>query len=289
MLYYPVEADVLLFLKNIVASLQSFAKAHSVALTFESDREVLRLPHHPEAIGSDVMQLLCRVVTFTPQNQRVKLSATLVDEGDSFYVKLMVENTGVNLSRIRDIATATRNPVIIHADRERSTAFELHWHLVKPMETDFSISTNIEHPPDDVRSFYAQVRNRMSVLFKKQENPLAVLAAQNPKEAIFLQKVIAVIHAHIGDETLDVAQLAQSMAMSRMQLHRKLKPLVNLSPVHYIRELRLAKAKEMIENGDLSIGEICFQLGFQSQSYFTRAFIEKYGVRPTAYRHKKSP
>ena len=47
------------------------------------------------------------------------------------------------------------------------------------------------------------------------------------------------------------------------------------------------RAKEMIEKQDLSIGEICFQVGFLSQSHFTRAFIEKYGVRPTAYRRKK--
>ena len=116
---------------------------------------------------------------------------------------------------------------------------------------------------------------------------MAVLAAQKPKEAVFLQKVMAVINVHISDETFDVEQLARSMAMSRMQLHRKLKPLTHQSPAHYIRDMRLAKAKTMIVTEDLSIGEICFQVGFQSQSHFTRAFIEKYGVRPTAYRKGK--
>ena len=116
---------------------------------------------------------------------------------------------------------------------------------------------------------------------------MAVLLAQNPKEAVFLQKVIAVINVHIVDETFDGEQLARSMAMSRMQLHRKLKPLVNQSPAHYIRDIRLTKAKELIEKEDLSIGEICFSVGFQSQSHFTRAFIEKFGVRPTAFRKGK--
>lgn len=287
MLHYPVQCDVLLFLKHIVESLQPFAKAHSVALSFESDTETLRLSYHPETVASDVTQLLCRVVTFTPQNHSVKLRVALIDERHQFYLKLMVENTGVNISRIGEITKDTRNPVIIHADKEKSTAYEIHWILEKPIDDTPSVSANISHPPDDVRGFYAAVRNRMSVHFKKQENRMVVLAAENPQAAIFLQKVMAVINAHIGDETFDVEHLAQSMAMSRMQLHRRLKPLVNQSPAHYIRDVRLKKAKEMIEKEDLSIGEICFQVGFQSQSHFTRAFIEKYGVRPTAYRKGK--
>jgi len=41
MLHYPIESDVLLFLKGIIASLQPFAQAHSVALSFESAQEML--------------------------------------------------------------------------------------------------------------------------------------------------------------------------------------------------------------------------------------------------------
>jgi AraC-like DNA-binding protein len=287
MLHYPIESDILLFLRHIVESLQPFAKAHSVALTFECKHKVLKLSYHPETVASDITQLICRVVTFTPQNHIVTLRAELFDEQDTFYVQLMVENTGVNLSRIGEITSRTHNPVIIHANRDKSTAYEIHWHLEKPIETTPSVSTSIAHPPDDVRGFYAAVRNRMSVHFKKQENPLAILAAQNPKEAVFLQKVMTVINAHLGDETFDGEALARSMAMSRMHLLRRLKPLVNKSPAHYIRDVRLIRAKEMIEKDDLSIGEICFQIGFQSQSHFTRAFIEKYGVRPTAYRKGK--
>lgn len=287
MLHYPVESDVLLFLKGIVASLQPFAQAHSVGLSFESDATELRLSYHPETVASDLTQLICRVVTFTPQNQNVKLMATLVNERDSFFMKLVVENTGVNLSRISEIATKTRNPVIVHADRDKSTAYEIHWHLENQVETSPFASATISHPPDDVHSFFAAVRNQMRGHFKKQASKMAVLAAEKPKDAIFLQKVMAVINAHIGDETFDVEQLARFMAMSRMQLHRRLKPLVNQAPAHYIRDLRLLRAKTMIENETLSIGEICFQVGFQSQSHFTRAFIEKFGVRPMAYRRGK--
>ena len=190
MLHYPVESDVFLFLRHLVESLQPFAKAHSVALTFESDQKALRLSYHPETVSSDVTQLLCRVVTFTPQNQRVKLVATLINERDQFYVKLVIENTGVNLSRIGEITKGMRHAVIIDADKPKSTAYEIHWVLEKPIETPPSVSEAVLHPPDDVRGFYAAVRSRMSVHFKKQEHKMAVLAAEKPKEAVFLQKII---------------------------------------------------------------------------------------------------
>jgi AraC-like DNA-binding protein len=256
-------------------------------LTFESEKKTLKLSYHPETVASDVLQLICRVVTFTPQNQKVVLKVFLIDEQGAFYLKLLIENTGVNISRVGEITKGMRNAVKIYADDDKSTGYEILWHLEKPIEVTPSVSANISHPPDNVRGFYAAIRNRMSAHFKKEEKKMALLASENPKEAIFLQKVMAIVNAHMDDETFDVEQLARSLAMSRMHLHRRLKPLVNLSPAHYIRDRRLIKAKELIEKEDLSIGEICFKVGFQSQSHFTRAFVEKFGVRPTAYRKGK--
>lgn len=288
MLHYPVQTDVVIFLRHLVMSLQAFAKAHSVALTFESEHPFLNLNHYPESIATDLVQLICRIVTFTPQNHSVRLTATLHDSPPNHcFLKIRIENTGVNLSRISEITVQTRQPVAVRSEQPKSTLFEIQWQLEKPLVTTAVQPSTAPHPPDDVRRFYASVRSRMSLHLQKQMNPMAVLAEKDPKGAVFLQKIIAVIEVHMNDEKFDIQQLAHFMAMSRMQLHRKLKPLVNQAPARYIRDLRLAKAKKLIENEDLSIGEICFRVGFQSQSHFTRVFIEKYGVRPTAYRKGK--
>ncbi len=286
MLFYPVEADVLYFLRQLIESLRPFAKAHSVALTFESDDETLSVRYHPETIAPDLTRLLCRIVTFTPQHHGVSLKATWVDAPEASYLRLHIENTGVNLALIDEIVSGARLPVIVHGENE-GTAYEIHW-LLKKQADDLPAETpGHAHPPDNVRGFYAAVRERMRRYFQKEDQRMAALAAQNPQAAIFLQKVNLVIDAHIGDESFDVEKLARFMAISRMQLHRRLKPLVHTSPAHYIRDIRLEKAREMIQNEALSIGEICFRLGFQSQSHFTRVFIEKFGVRPMAYRRGK--
>ena len=287
MLFYPTEADVLYFLRQLVESLQPFAKAHSVALTFESDDETLTVSYHPETIAPDLIRLLCRMVTFTPQYHDVSLKATWVDAKEASYLRLRIENTGVNLSLIGEIVSAARHRVIVHGEKDNGTAYEIHWPLKKQADDLQATTAGHIHPPDNVRGFYAAVRERMRRYFQKEEQRMEALAVENPQAAIFLQKVNLVIEAHIGDESFDVEKLARFMAIGRMQLHRRLKPLVNTSPAHYIRDIRLEKARAMIQQEDISIGEICFRLGFQSQSHFTRVFIKKFGVRPMAYRRGK--
>ncbi len=287
MIQYPVKADTILFLKYLVNAVKPFARAHSVVLTFQSEHKDFHASYHPESISSNLIQLLCRVITFTPQNQKVKLTAKLSQTQDQAYLKLLIENTGVNLGRVREIISQLSLPVIVHDKEDYQTIFEIRWYLEVPIEPIPAGITTISHPPDNVRSFHSEVRKRMSLNLNMPGHRMTLLESQKPKEAIFLQKVNAMILAHLGDESFDTNHLAQSMAISRMQLHRRLKPLIHQAPAQYIRDTRLAKAKEMIEKEDLTLGEISYKTGFQSQSHFTRTFIKKYGVRPSAYRKGK--
>jgi AraC-like DNA-binding protein len=71
------------------------------------------------------------------------------------------------------------------------------------------------------------------------------------------------------------------MAMSRTQLHRKLKALTGKPASLYIRSVKLAKAKEMITEQQANISEIAYSLGFSSPAYFTRCFREEFGCPPS--------
>jgi AraC-like DNA-binding protein len=71
--------------------------------------------------------------------------------------------------------------------------------------------------------------------------------------------------------------------MSRSQLHRKLVALTDLSATEFIRSYRLNLAKEMIEKNTGTISEIAYEVGFNSPSYFSKAFKEKFGVSPSEF------
>lgn len=59
-----------------------------------------------------------------------------------------------------------------------------------------------------------------------------------------------------------------------------------MSPVQYLKDLRLEQAREMLVNSFLQIREIGFKVGMSDQSHFIHDFKEKFGVTPTEYRRR---
>jgi signal transduction histidine kinase/DNA-binding response OmpR family regulator/ligand-binding sensor domain-containing protein len=102
----------------------------------------------------------------------------------------------------------------------------------------------------------------------------------------FLQKAIAVVEKYMGDERFSVEQFGCEMAMSRMQLHRKLRALTNQSASEFIRYLRLQRAHELLLKKAGTVSEIAYQTGFGSLTYFTRCYHEQFGCTPSETRER---
>ena len=71
------------------------------------------------------------------------------------------------------------------------------------------------------------------------------------------------------------------MFFSRSQLYRKIKTLTGVSVNEFIRNVRLEKAKQLIELGSDNINEVSYKVGFSTPSYFTKCFKLKFGHLPT--------
>ena len=104
-------------------------------------------------------------------------------------------------------------------------------------------------------------------------------------ETAFIQKLNQIISEHMDQENFDIVRLSRLLGMSRSQLHRKVKAVLDTTPALYIRRLRLDKARELLKNSPKSISEIAFETGFSSPSYFTYSFTETYGLSPSEYRN----
>jgi signal transduction histidine kinase/DNA-binding response OmpR family regulator len=97
----------------------------------------------------------------------------------------------------------------------------------------------------------------------------------------FLQKVINVINENISNEYFSVEDLADAVAFSRSQLHRKLKAITDKSATELIREMRLTRAKELLEQGYGNVSEVAMEVGYSSLSYFAKSFKSTFGRRPS--------
>jgi len=151
------------------------------------------------------------------------------------------------------------------------------------------------HKPFSIKEISVRVRNLLSQrkalreAFFRQLTQLPTTSPQSlaPKEDPFLTKVRAMVEKHLADETYSVDRLAFDVFLSRVQLFRKLKSLVGLSPLEFISSIRLGRAAELLQEGKMSVAEVCIAVGFGTNySYFSKRFKERFGTSPSDFATK---
>jgi signal transduction histidine kinase/DNA-binding response OmpR family regulator/streptogramin lyase len=107
--------------------------------------------------------------------------------------------------------------------------------------------------------------------------------AQNEIEDEFIVMIKSFVFENIESSELNGDIIGAEFNISRMQLHRKIKALTNLTVGEFIRNLRFAKAIEFMKTGQLNISEISYSTGFSSPSQFSKNFKKEFGVSPSEY------
>lgn len=105
----------------------------------------------------------------------------------------------------------------------------------------------------------------------------------------FMSRFKTVIDENMVNSELSVDYISDQLGMSRVQLYRKVKMLTNLSPNEYLRIRRLKKAQHLLQVGDLTIAEVCYETGFISPSYFSKCYRDYYNELPSDYVRKIRP
>lgn len=100
----------------------------------------------------------------------------------------------------------------------------------------------------------------------------------------FMHDFTSVIEQNIANDKFNVDDIASALGISRIQLYRKTKVLLDCTINDYILNRRLKKAKYLLINEDLSISEITYQVGFSSPTYFSTVFKSKYNCTPSSYK-----
>ena len=106
---------------------------------------------------------------------------------------------------------------------------------------------------------------------------------QIPGDA-FLAKLLDVMERQMDNNTLTVDELVDEMSMGRTVFFNKLKSLTGLSPVEFIREIRIKRAAKLLEDQRYNITEVTYMVGMNDSRYFAKCFKSTYGVTPTEYR-----
>tara|TARA_R110002049_G_scaffold279949_1_gene459084 strand:- start:43404 stop:46157 length:2754 start_codon:yes stop_codon:yes gene_type:complete len=103
-------------------------------------------------------------------------------------------------------------------------------------------------------------------------------------EQDFISGINKIIDDNLDNSKFSVEHLAEKLNISRVQLYRKIKAILGVSISDYILNVRLEKAKAMLDDSKLTISEIAYATGFSSPNYFSTSFKNKYNLTPKSYR-----
>ncbi|OMP29919.1 helix-turn-helix domain-containing protein [Mangrovimonas sp. DI 80] len=114
------------------------------------------------------------------------------------------------------------------------------------------------------------------------------MAGQVSMDQAFVERLNNILISNFTNEHFGVQELADEVGMSRSQMHRKLNTLLGKSSSQFIREYRLERALEMLQNEEATASEIAYRVGFNSPTYFNTCFSDFYGYTPGEVKFKKT-
>ena len=150
-------------------------------------------------------------------------------------------------------------------------------YLIKPFNEE-ELLTRLENQIAIRRKLQSYFQNIQPLPVEMQK---AVQQEEIQQEHAFLQKIRKNLEANIDQSDYGILQICKAIHLSRTQLHRKIKALTGLSTSHYLRKIRLQRAKELLETTDLNVSQVAYEVGFRYPNHFSTAYIEEFGIRPS--------
>ncbi|MFK7847145.1 MAG: helix-turn-helix domain-containing protein [Rhodothermales bacterium] len=148
-------------------------------------------------------------------------------------------------------------------------------YLIKPYESKVLLA--------NVRSLLAN-RRRLRDFYSDKIYIEPIGVSVPSVDAEFIESAQLVVEKYMSDETFNSIAFAEALFMGERQLQRKFKSLTGMTPMKYVRILRLKRAAHLLEHRRDSIAQTAYKVGFASSRQFARAFRAFYKKTPSEFR-----
>ena len=108
-----------------------------------------------------------------------------------------------------------------------------------------------------------------------------------PYDEQFMEKVMAYMEEQMDNAELTIDEFAEQLMLSRTIFYRKLKSIIGLTPVDFIREIRIKRAVQLIDSDEYNFSQVAYMTGFNDPKYFSKCFKKVIGITPSEYKERK--
>jgi YesN/AraC family two-component response regulator len=147
-------------------------------------------------------------------------------------------------------------------------------------------------PKSDLNRMLAKLHDHLCSLHPDEDTKLKKEMTQDslPNSSDLspiMQKITEYLHYHYNDPELAVPHVAELFHINSNYLSKRMKKEVGVSFLEYLTELRISKAKEILDNSmqNIKIGDLAIKVGYTNQYYFSRLFKNRVGVCPVDYKN----
>lgn len=229
-----------------------------------------------------IFNLLSSAIRHAPDGGVVKMMARR--EGEQLVVSCSNSGEGIPADKIGDVFN--RITVLENFEQQLSHGIKsmggIGMALCHDLAQLMSGSMEAESTPGVMTTFTL----RLPML----EEDLAALPSKasdrvtTDEDRAFMTRAVEVLARHYMDEDFNKDAWASELALSRMQLYRKLQAIVQMPPSTFIRSYRMQQAAERLLHTGMNVQEIAYACGYRNRSNFHRAFQQEYGCSPLEYR-----
>ena len=208
-------------------------------------------------------------------------SGTLTHEPDViFYIPAFAGyNANTKSSLVRSIVIhfyihgyTALEPVTYPVGENKRLEFIFHDVLKRYHQKETAWKLRIIQSLYDIIATLAETRNQKEPGFRINKN---------------LESAIELIYTNITNPKFSVEEAAKSIRVTRTHFERLFKEAYNVTPLEYIRNMRIERAKDLLRTSFNNVSEIAYQCGFSDLYYFSKVFKKVTGVSPSAYRRSR--
>lgn len=180
------------------------------------------------------------------------------------------------LKNLRESDTYKNTPTIFLSARSdlegRIESFRLgvNDYLIKPFDKDELI---------------CRIENLLQLSISRKEISIELSEDDAPSvDQEFINTLTKLVEERMANTDFNVEELAAEVAMSRSTLYREIKKATGFSAAAFVKEIRLQKARQKLENKQIkSVSELSYEIGFSTPSYFSKMYLKRFGKKPTEY------
>lgn len=103
----------------------------------------------------------------------------------------------------------------------------------------------------------------------------------------FINQIVQAVEEGLQNPDFKIEDLADSMNLSRTVFYRKIRSLLGVSPIDFVRDMRIKRAVQLLDSEAYTISEVAYMSGFSSPQYFNRVFKNIMNCTPTEYKTSK--